>query len=612
MIFSIQLLRVISLALVLAFHSGAYFFEYGFLGVDIFFVISGFLMYYLYADKLNVSMSYMTFVKRRLQRLYPTMIIPVIFMVPLLHWFYFGDLLQKYYLSALFSLLGLGNAFYYFNSGYFDTVAEYNPFIHYWSLGAEIQFYVIFPPIFFLLRKYLKNLTFNLVAFFVLVLAADFAQKFSISGTFYLLPFRLFEFFLGILAARIKMGEFQVKAPEITKAMQSVLLLFIVIGIFVLVIFAAPILDDTIVIQCCVIGLTALSLVVTLDAQLPSAPIQNAINFIGSRSFTIYLLHQLPLAVLKSAGLLSLDRAIVCYAVVFLASVLIDHMLRHFDAGKVRSYARLVGVMVIPVALSGAVLHAMVPPETEFSKHLRSVQQDDERSLIARGDDCALHYLWPDFEEKFEQCAQKHDKVTLIAGDSHAVRLSNAAARSTGNFIVSLSYFGCRVDRAEGSCWEERFSDFFNRDTLKIDKLIVVQSFAYFLKDKRLNSVDEDRIWLTDVPYVFLEDTVEDFMVYFMKLTPNVVFVVPNYESKIEIGNALISDPSTFLIGRSRYLEFKDRFIAVAQVQGAQIVQQDPVLQEAFFLNGCMLLADTDHLSKCAADNLFSRVMSQN
>ena len=143
----IQFLRGISVILVFLYHLELKSFEYGFLGVDIFFVISGFVITSMIYNEIYITGKFnlFNFYIKRLKRIYPVLffILSISFFLVILFQplEFFIDNLRVY----LNSLLGISN-FYYLSQekNYFDTVFN-DPFSHTWSLGVELQFYLIFP-----------------------------------------------------------------------------------------------------------------------------------------------------------------------------------------------------------------------------------------------------------------------------------------------------------------------------------------------------------------------------------------------------------------------------------------------------------------------------------
>lgn len=166
-------LRAIAICLVLVFHIFPGFIKSGFIGVDIFFVISGYLVTLsLINDFTNEHLSVFDFYARRINRLIPSILLVLVVSTM----FGYGILLAAEF--SHFSEHLAGAALFYSNfvlwseSGYFDKDIIRKPLAHFWSLGVEIQFYLIWPLIFVLVCKLRNGLIFitlviSLVSFFV-------------------------------------------------------------------------------------------------------------------------------------------------------------------------------------------------------------------------------------------------------------------------------------------------------------------------------------------------------------------------------------------------------------------------------------------------------------
>jgi peptidoglycan/LPS O-acetylase OafA/YrhL len=186
----LQILRGLSVVLVVLYHCGSQLFSSGFLGVDVFFVISGFLMAVVY-ERGNAF----NFLLKRAKRLLPAYFVVVlssifaalIFVTPLE--------LQQVREQAIFSALLTPNISFWLHNSYFST-AEFKPLLHLWSLGVEVQFYLIVPMLFFLSGKS----KFILPALALLSLAASIIiMDVSAKTSFFMMPLRLWEFLIGFL-----------------------------------------------------------------------------------------------------------------------------------------------------------------------------------------------------------------------------------------------------------------------------------------------------------------------------------------------------------------------------------------------------------------------------
>lgn len=172
--YDIGFLRALAVVIVVFFHYQVPFFQGGFIGVDIFFVISGFLMTTIILKKTEANtFNLLDFYKRRFVRIVPALITTIIGVLLLTFFLYFPIDFKQVSLYSFFSSIFLSNYYYLFNSGYFDPSSQSNILLHTWSLSVEWQFYIIY-PLFLMMSKNLylkKTKTFNII-FSVLLISS--------------------------------------------------------------------------------------------------------------------------------------------------------------------------------------------------------------------------------------------------------------------------------------------------------------------------------------------------------------------------------------------------------------------------------------------------------
>ena len=196
-------IRAIAVLLVVMFHAFPSQIQGGFVGVDVFFVISGYLISSIILKGLEQgNFSYRDFYIRRIKRIFPALIV-VLTTCMIFGWFV---LLQDEYRSLgkhVASGAGfVSNFIFWGEAGYFDTAANFKPLLHLWSLGIEEQFYIVWPLLLVLLWKRIKNL---LLALGVISLIS-FLLNVGLIGTnpvaaFYLPLARFWELMLGSMLA---------------------------------------------------------------------------------------------------------------------------------------------------------------------------------------------------------------------------------------------------------------------------------------------------------------------------------------------------------------------------------------------------------------------------
>ncbi|MGB7298060.1 MAG: acyltransferase family protein [Burkholderiaceae bacterium] len=188
----IQVLRGLSIVFVLLFHfevSGA---GNGFLGVDIFFVISGFLMALLY-DKDDIS----GFFGRRARRLLPAYFTTIVATALAAAWLTLPAEFTAVGSETMFASFLVSNVGYWLADSYFDKTV-FKPLLHLWSLGVEFQFFLLVPALAWLHRLWRPMLPLLMLASLV---ACLLAVSVSSKTAFFLLPFRLWEFLAGAITA---------------------------------------------------------------------------------------------------------------------------------------------------------------------------------------------------------------------------------------------------------------------------------------------------------------------------------------------------------------------------------------------------------------------------
>lgn len=197
-------LRAFSIALVLLYHLFPSYLKSGFIGVDIFFVISGYLIVQILLKSNSGQVSLVDFFKNRFLRLSPSLL-AVLITTMLASWFIF---LPDEYLAlakATFSSFLLQSNFYEMSrSGYFESTVNSRPLLHLWSLAVEVQFYIFVAVLIKLFHKskFFLNILI-LIALISFTLNLCFIDKHS-AAVFYLSPFRIWEILCGSIAALIQ------------------------------------------------------------------------------------------------------------------------------------------------------------------------------------------------------------------------------------------------------------------------------------------------------------------------------------------------------------------------------------------------------------------------
>ena len=226
-------LRAIAVLSVVFYHAGfSSLFGGGYVGVDVFFVISGYLITKLIYNKCkNSSFSFIDFYHRRIRRIAPAYFGIIVFSTIVTCILYSPGDTKNYFASMLSSLLISSNFYFMFDSGYFTALAHTKPLLHTWSLGVEEQFYVFFPILVFYLSKLRLNVLKSLIILFLASLGFSIVYVFFDQNfTFYMLPTRAWELLAGSILAVKTDKDYSTKHSDIFGVAGILLILFSVTG----------------------------------------------------------------------------------------------------------------------------------------------------------------------------------------------------------------------------------------------------------------------------------------------------------------------------------------------------------------------------------------------
>lgn len=199
-------LRAIAVLSVIFFHAGFPFIEGGYIGVDVFFVISGYLITsIILKDLQNKRFSLINFYERRARRILPALFIVILFCIPFTWYFMLPYQIIEFARGLKFVSLFLSNIYFWRagGDGYFSPKIDEMPLLHTWSLGIEEQFYFIFPLFLILFWKFNKKIILNLLILFLIfsLLISEWGWRNEPIANFYITPSRAWELLSGSILA---------------------------------------------------------------------------------------------------------------------------------------------------------------------------------------------------------------------------------------------------------------------------------------------------------------------------------------------------------------------------------------------------------------------------
>jgi peptidoglycan/LPS O-acetylase OafA/YrhL len=428
-------LRAFSVLAVILFHlNGAL--PGGYIGVDVFFVISGFLIGGIVLSEVDAGkFSFAHFYERRIRRIFPalitTLIVSAIAAFKLL-----GTLeLSAFAKSAIAALFSAANIYFYATSGYFAATATDVPLLHLWSLGVEEQFYIVFPLIVVLLARFRRSALVPCLA--ALGLASLVWSKHELlrhpEAAFYLLQNRAFELTIGILLLSLPRPRF----AGLLSVGGVILLTIAMLGFnqktpFPGIAALLPCIGSALIVWCAAGTMTGK----LLGAQ--------PLRYLGKISYPLYLVHW-PFIVFGKIALPAMAAGRFT-AFVLIGSLLAAAATYHLIERPIRfgSMVRLrwsaVGGAAVFCALIGAMFAAPA-----FNRPIEFHQSSvDPRELFLQGK-C---FLLPDQDAKAfaSDCYPAHRPEVLLWGDSHASDLYTGLKgelTSTGYSLGMLASAAC-------------------------------------------------------------------------------------------------------------------------------------------------------------------------
>jgi len=424
-------LRALAVVPVILFHAGFQLFGGGFVGVDIFFVISGYLITsIILAEKDAGTFTLAGFYERRARRILPALFVVMLACLPFA-WFWLLPREMKDFSESLFAVtLFLSNHLFLSESGYFETAAEAKPLLHTWSLAVEEQYYLLFPLFLMLTWRFGKHLTAGLLIIMAigsLALANSLVES-KPDAAFFMLPTRAWELLIGALIAfrLFETANVGTLAKQIGSATGLALIVYAILffnedtpfpglhalvptmGAALIILFAT---DRTIVGQ-------------TLSSRLFVG--------IGLISYSTYLWHQPLLAFARHISPAEPSRLMM--AILATSALVLAYFTWKYVETPFRNRARFSRGQIFWYALAGSLFFAAIGIVGYLTKGLESRLTKAQLELIALekydyGDIYRAGSCFIDINRKQDQfsdaCRSKQlSNVTLVWGDSHAAALS--------------------------------------------------------------------------------------------------------------------------------------------------------------------------------------------
>lgn len=629
-------LRAIAVLPVILYHAGIPGFSGGFVGVDVFFVISGYLITSIILnEQANGDFSFVQFYERRARRILPPLFLVCFVSVPIaVYCLGPRDLLD--FSRSLVSVCGFISNFYFWaHSGYFDTQSELKPLVHTWSLAVEEQFYLIFPIMLLgLLRfgraKATTCLMIVMVASFALAQWGSHRPTANLTGSasaFYLLPGRFWELLIGGLLPLSRIEAHSRVSRPAAEALSLAGLALIAIPVFTYRNVPYPgvyTLPPT-------LGTALAILFLRPDTLSGSIMATRGLVGVGLISYSAYLWHQPLFAFARLTAFYEtnipvyLGLSVISIGLAYLTYVLVEQPIRsrkRFSRNAVFAssgvaIACLAGLGLIGVRTNGLEDYFLSRQDFAAKRAYELIRKyalrDVQADLVDNGD-CQFHSNRPDpnFEARFKACASKYGPATVVVGDSHGMNVYNGLAKAMpGKFVVGLVKDGCRAWNDTDRCAYASLPGFLERNGALVSGIVFNVSGAHLLTDLTGN-VENHHLFEWKTGFLINYEKIEFTFNYLKSVAPlaKVVWLGPFVEARVNFRDLpeLARDGfkmNEVSLHHFRELDTEIKKEVAANPSGVQYVSfYDLFNVDRSFLvsNNCLTFSDPDHLSACGEE----------
>lgn len=435
-------LRSLAVLPVLFFHAGFSLFSGGYVGVDIFFVISGFLITQILLQELaEQRFSIVKFYQRRARRILPALFSVLLFTTLSAAFVVPPELFREYGQGLVSVGVFASNIFFYLETGYFGFAAEKMPLLHTWSLAVEEQFYIFVPPLLYLLHRVglsVLGIVFVLLSLGSLAWSQYLLQDQQQGSSFFLIMSRAWELFAGSLIAIYQLDKRQI-SPRMAQSSSLLGLGMIISCIFLYqpqtlfpgVSALLPVIGTFLIISFCRQG----TWVYRLLALTPMV-------WIGLISYSLYLVHQPVFAL--SRFLTVAEPSHLVFAGLILLSILlaygnyryVEHPFRQPGRYSDKSILISAGIGCTLVVMVGLVIHVKqgLPGRYGEVQFAGSIQSSPKRAKchaegasLSAADACKL--------------SGPYSTNWAVLGDSHGVELAYELGKRLQQTKVGLTQY---------------------------------------------------------------------------------------------------------------------------------------------------------------------------
>ena len=617
-------LRAIAVIAVILYHAkitilGNNFFQGGFIGVDIFFVISGYLITSLILKELEITgkFSFTYFYQRRARRILPVLFVVILASLPVAWLYLLPSSIVEFSKSILYSL-GFSSNFYFHFTGleYGDLEGRFKPLLHTWSLSVEEQFYVLFPIILFLSYKYFKKNLLNimLIGFVISISLAEWGSRSYESATFYFLHSRMWELLAGSILAY-----FEIKRGRNSnyKFLNNLLpFTGLILITYSILFYSEKTLHPSLQTLVPVIGVSMIIWYSKKDELITKILSTKLFVGTGLISYSLYLWHFPVFAFARYSSIVTgydiIKKILVAIFIIglsILSYFFVEKIFRNKNILSLKQFIIIIISLFIITSISSTFIIFGKGYKDRFF-NTKNFQLDNKHYLKERG-----KYLEKSKDSNINIFNKFDKKNILIVGNSHADDTFNILYNSGNlfnnlNFAISSLQIDCFfefIDQKKTKCGKQKNTNvpknFKNSHTIILSTLWYEQDLEALNQSiKNLLKFNKKIIIMSQSPTFNWKNiyTELDLFVLKNKRMPNSI------EEKLlskklfeEINkNTFIINDKLKLISKKNYITFLDKMDYVCNIKAKTCDILTNNKEKIFFDNSHYTLAGADHFRR--------------
>lgn len=636
-------LRALAVMPVILFHAGFETFGGGYVGVDVFFVISGFLITsIILTDLAEGTFLFSKFYEKRARRILPMLSVVAMTTFPFALWWQTPSHSLEFAKSLSYVATFRSNLFFYDVSGYFDSASDLKPMLHTWSLAVEEQYYLIFPAVVWAVwKKWRMAVGYTLLLSLLISLSlSEYQVKHDPTYAFFMLHTRIWEMLAGAMTAWVFFLQRQGLMPDrimrilrLTDAAKPVLAL---LGLALIAGAVFGFSADT-----ATPGLAALVPVVgavlvisfAVEGSLANRLLcSRALVGIGLISYSAYLWHQPIFALARHAtqSRISAQLALILIVLILMLATLswkyVEQPFRSRTVVSSPLFWSLATAMLLLMLVLGHVGRKTHGFETVYNNFRLSEPERDiylfvkqhtsekfNESDVDNGEcNFRVSNLDPSVEARIEACHKLYGSAIVVLGDSHAINIYNALYRAKhAPFLLGFVKGSCRAHDDRKLCQYSTFLNYVKSKPEFIAGVIYHQAGGYFIADP-VGRLDSPRAFEKIGSWTLQRDNVNRVSRYLDQLSLHVktYWLGPFAEARVELSDVrqFVEGYSMNPISIAAFRQLDDEIMKVWTIDPKRRWSFLPFsefirIEDDFLREGeCLRFRDEDHLSVCGEE----------